>query len=63
LSTTTKRALVLSGGGTAGGAWMLGLIDGLRKHGVDLGDADLIVGTSAGAAQAEREVEALRPAW
>jgi NTE family protein len=28
---------------------MLGLIDGLRKHGVDLGDADLIVGTSAGA--------------
>jgi NTE family protein len=49
LSTITSRALVLSGGGTAGGAWMLGLIDGLRNRGVDLGDADLIVGTSAGA--------------
>ena len=45
----TARALVLSGGGTAGGAWMLGLIHGLREEGVDLGDADLIVGTSAGA--------------
>jgi NTE family protein len=40
---------VLSGGGTAGGAWMLGLIHGLREEGVDLGEADLIVGTSAGA--------------
>jgi len=43
------RALVLSGGGTAGGAWMLGIINALRNDGVDLGDADLIVGTSAGA--------------
>jgi NTE family protein len=43
------RALVLSGGGFAGGAWMLGMIDGLRRLGIDLGDADLIVGTSAGA--------------
>jgi NTE family protein len=43
------RALVLSGGGTAGGAWMLGIIHALREEGVDLGDADLIVGTSAGA--------------
>jgi NTE family protein len=45
----TTRALILSGGGTAGGAWMLGLLHGLREEGVDLGDADLIVGTSAGA--------------
>ena len=44
-----KRALVLSGGGTAGGAWMLGMVDALRSEGVDLPDADLIVGTSAGA--------------
>ena len=43
------RAVVLSGGGTAGGAWMLGFIDGLREEGVDLTNADLIVGTSAGA--------------
>lgn len=47
--STTKKALVLSGGGTAGAAWMLGLITALRDDGVDLGDADLIVGTSAGA--------------
>lgn len=43
------HALVLSGGGNAGGAWMLGLIHGLRAHGVDLTRADRIVGTSAGA--------------
>jgi NTE family protein len=46
---TSSKALVLSGGGTAGGAWMTGLISGLRRGGIDLGDADLIVGTSAGA--------------
>jgi NTE family protein len=45
----STRALVLSGGGFAGAAWMVGLIDGLRAGGVDLRDADLIVGTSAGA--------------
>jgi NTE family protein len=43
------RALVLSGGGTAGGAWMAGYIGALRGQGADLGDADLIIGTSAGA--------------
>jgi NTE family protein len=40
---------VLSGGGNAGQAWMAGIISGLRELGADLGDADLIVGTSAGA--------------
>ncbi|MGV9567906.1 patatin-like phospholipase family protein [Streptomyces sp. NPDC003480] len=43
------RALVLGPGGLAGTAWMAGLIHGLRREGVDLGEADLIVGTSAGA--------------
>ena len=47
--TTSSRALVLSGGGNAGQAWMAGIISGLRELGTDLGDADLIVGTSAGA--------------
>jgi NTE family protein len=42
-------ALVLGGGGIAGHAWMLGLADGLRARGLDLGDVQLIVGTSAGA--------------
>jgi NTE family protein len=43
-----KRALVLAGAGAAGNAWELGLVAGLADAGVDLTDADLIVGTSAG---------------
>ncbi|WAL65840.1 patatin-like phospholipase family protein [Amycolatopsis cynarae] len=43
------RALVLGAGGLVGTAWMAGLACGLRRGGVDLGEADLIVGTSAGA--------------
>ncbi len=39
----------MSGGGAPGAAWMLGMLEGLRTGGVDLGEADLIVGTSAGA--------------
>ena len=42
-------ALVLGPGGPAGTAWLAGLAEGLRREGVDLGAADLIVGTSAGA--------------
>ncbi|MEV6349099.1 patatin-like phospholipase family protein [Actinoplanes sp. NPDC051851] len=41
-------ALVLGGGGITGIAWHLGLLCGLRRAGVDLGTADVIVGTSAG---------------
>jgi NTE family protein len=44
-----KRALVLGGGGPVGIAWEAGLLAGLAEGGVDLGAADLIVGTSAGA--------------
>ena len=43
------RAVVLGAGGVVGTAWMIGLASGLRRHGVDLGETDLIVGTSAGA--------------
>jgi NTE family protein len=49
IMSTPSRALVLSGGGNAGGAWMAGMVGALREQGVDLGDADLIIGTSAGA--------------
>ncbi|MDF2628773.1 MAG: Patatin [Symbiobacteriaceae bacterium] len=44
----SKRALVLGGGGTVGVAWETGLAAGLLEHGVNLGEADLFVGTSAG---------------
>lgn len=42
------RALVLGGGGTVGIAWEIGVLSGLRNAGVDLENADLLVGTSAG---------------
>jgi NTE family protein len=42
------RALVLGGGGPVGVGWESGLAAGLAADGVVLGDADLIVGTSAG---------------
>ncbi len=43
-----ERALVLGGGGITGIAWELGLLVGFAEQGVDLTDADLVVGTSAG---------------
>ncbi|MGW7545511.1 patatin-like phospholipase family protein [Streptomyces sp. NPDC054770] len=42
------RALVLGGGGLVGIAWQTGLLTGLREAGLDLADADVILGTSAG---------------
>lgn len=44
-----NKALVLGGGGVAGMAWEVGVLAGLADAGVDLGDADLFIGTSAGA--------------
>src|SRR5262245_12288473 len=44
----TKRALVLGGGGITGIAWEWGILAELAANGVDLRDADLVVGTSAG---------------
>lgn len=43
-----RRALVLGGGGTVGIAWEIGLLVGLLENGVDLGQTDLVIGTSAG---------------
>jgi len=47
-----SRALVLAGGGATGIAWEAGVVAGLREEGIDVRDADLIVGTSAGSAVA-----------
>ncbi|MDR3702194.1 MAG: patatin-like phospholipase family protein [Candidatus Sulfopaludibacter sp.] len=44
-----QRALVLGAGGHAAAAWEIGLITGLSESGVDVRNADLFVGTSAGA--------------
>src|ERR1700756_5111044 len=42
------RGVVLGGGGIAGVPWEAGIVIGLRRAGVDLSSADVIVGTSAG---------------
>jgi NTE family protein len=54
--------LVLAGGGAAGNAWELGLVAGLWDAGVDLTEADLIVGTSAGSTVAAQITSGRRPA-
>lgn len=43
-----STALVLGGGGITGIAWELGILAGLAREGLDLTDADIVVGTSAG---------------
>lgn len=43
-----KRALILGGGGVVGIAWETGILSGLADGGVDVREADLVVGTSAG---------------
>jgi NTE family protein len=44
-----ERALVLGAGGLAGVGWLFGVLTGLRDAGVNALDADLLIGTSAGA--------------
>jgi NTE family protein len=52
VSGARSRALVLGGGGVAGIAWETGLLFGLAELGVDVIDADVVLGTSAGSAVA-----------
>ena len=60
-ASTDQRALVLAGAGAAGNAWELGLIAGLSDAGVDLTEADLVVGTSAGSTVAAQITGSTRP--
>jgi NTE family protein len=48
MGSMAQRALVLGGGGITGIAWEWGMLAGLAASGVDLSNADLVVGTSAG---------------
>ena len=57
----SERALVLAGGGAAGNAWELGLIAGLSAARVDVIEADLIIGTSAGSTVAAQITSGTRP--
>jgi len=48
----SRTALVLGGGGSAGNAWLIGVIAGLFEAGLDVTEADLVIGTSAGSTAA-----------
>ena len=52
METRRDRALVLHGGGSAGNAWEIGVVAGLFDAGLDVTEADLIIGTSAGSTAA-----------
>jgi len=52
LRATRERALVLGGGGSTGNAWLIGAMAGLSDAGLDVTEADLIIGTSAGSTTA-----------
>ena len=56
-----EHALVLGGAGSAGNAWLIGVIAGLADAGLDATTADLIIGTSAGATTAA-QITASHPA-
>ncbi|HTC69490.1 MAG TPA: patatin-like phospholipase family protein [Acidothermaceae bacterium] len=60
-SEIRQRALVLGGGGSAGNAWEIGVIAGLFEAGVEVAEADLIIGTSAGSTVAAQITSAVRP--
>ena len=56
-----ERALVLGGGGSAGNAWLIGVIAGLFDARLDVTEADLIIGTSAGSTAAAQMTGASPP--
>jgi NTE family protein len=56
-----ERALVLGSGGATGNAWLIGVIAGLFEAGLDVTEADLIVGTSAGLTAAAQITSATPP--
>lgn len=56
----TTTALVLGGGGVTGIAWELGVLASASRLGVDLVDAELVLGTSAGAAVAAQVTAGVR---
>lgn len=49
MPNNTQRALVLGGGGFVASSWITGLITGMAEAGIDVRDADLLIGTSSGA--------------
>ncbi len=52
MQSAGERALVLHGGGAAGNAWEIGVVAGVFDAGLDVTQADVIIGTSAGSTAA-----------
>ncbi len=59
MNSTPSSALVLGGGGSAGNAWLIGVIAGLFDAGLDVTKADLTIGTSAGSTAAAQVTNAI----
>jgi NTE family protein len=57
----SERALVLGGAGATGNAWEIGVIAGLFESGLDVTEADLIIGTSAGSTVAAQITSGVSP--
>lgn len=57
-----ERALVLAGAGSTGNAWEIGVIAGLFDAGLDVTEADLTIGTSAGSTAAAQITSGTQPA-
>lgn len=55
------RALVLGGAGSTGHAWEIGVIAGLFDVGLDVTEADLTIGTSAGSTVAAQITSGIQP--
>src|ERR1700721_4203013 len=60
-SIAGDRALVLGGAGSTGNAWEIGVIAGLFEAGLNLTEADLIIGTSAGSTVAAQITSGTSP--
>jgi NTE family protein len=58
---TRDRALVLGGAGSVGNAWEIGVIAGLFEAGLDVTEADLTIGTSAGSTAAAQITSGISP--
>ena len=48
----SRRALVLGGGGSTGNAWLIGVLASLADAGLDVTNAHMVIGTSAGSTAA-----------
>ena len=60
-SRACGRALIFGGGGPVGEAWESGVVAGLAEKGLDLSQADRIIGTSAGAIVGARLASGMTP--